>query len=125
MPTSSASSVTHNSPASLFGFDTAKASLGLVGLTLATATAAALSILGSIQLLGANKSAVLEISYPLFVALFPVLLFKGQLPPPVIIGGIFIFYRFGDHRPRQMTGSGRRHCPYEPQHAGGKRKVRP
>ena len=80
-----------NSPASLFGFDTAKASLGLVGLTLATATAAALAILGSIQLLGANKSAVLEISYPLFVALFSVLLFKGQLHPPVILGGIFIF----------------------------------
>lgn len=80
-----------NSPASLFRFDTARASLGLVGLTLATATAAALAILGSIQILGANKSAVLEISYPLFVALFSVLLFKGQLHPPVIIGGIFIF----------------------------------
>jgi hypothetical protein len=51
----------------------------LVGLTLATATAAALSILGSIQLLGAGKTAVLEISYPLFVALSSVLLFKGQL----------------------------------------------
>lgn len=80
-----------NSPTSLFGFDTAKASLALVGLTLITATAAALSILGSIQLLGANKSAVLEISYPLFVALFSVLLFKGQLELPVIVGGIFIF----------------------------------
>jgi drug/metabolite transporter (DMT)-like permease len=80
-----------NSLASFFSFDTAKASLPLVGLTLATATAAALSILGSIQLLGAGKSAVLEISYPLFVALFSVLLFKGQLEFPVVIGGIFIF----------------------------------
>jgi drug/metabolite transporter (DMT)-like permease len=79
------------SPASLFAIDTAKASLPLVGLTLVTATAAALSILGSIQLLGASKSAVLEISYPLFVALFSVLVFKGQLHPPVVVGGIFIF----------------------------------
>lgn len=79
------------SPAGLFTFDLAKASLPLVGLTLVTATAAALSILGSIQFLGASKSAVLEISYPLFVALFSVLLFKGQLQLPVVIGGIFIF----------------------------------
>jgi drug/metabolite transporter (DMT)-like permease len=79
------------SPASLLTFDTATSSLPLVGLTLITATAAALSILGSIQLLGASKSAVLEISYPLFVALFSVLLFKGQLQLPVVVGGVFIF----------------------------------
>ena len=79
------------SPAGLFAIDTTKSSLPLVGLTLITATAAALSILGSIQLLGANKSAVLEISYPLFVALFSVLLFKGQLQLPVVVGGVFIF----------------------------------
>lgn len=78
-------------PAALFTIDTAKSSLLLVGLTLITATAAALSILGSIQLLGATKSAVLEISYPLFVALFSVLLFKGQLQLPVVCGGVFIF----------------------------------
>jgi drug/metabolite transporter (DMT)-like permease len=80
-----------SSPADLVSIDTAKASLPLVGLTLITATAAALSILGSIQLLGADKSAVLEISYPLFVALFSVLLFQGRLQLPVVIGGIFIF----------------------------------
>lgn len=80
-----------NSVASLFQIGTPTASLPLVGLTLATATAAALSILGSIQLLGANKSAVLEISYPLFVALFSTLLFQGQLQLPVVIGGLFIF----------------------------------
>jgi drug/metabolite transporter (DMT)-like permease len=79
------------SPAGLFAIDTTRSSLPLVGLTLITATAAALSILGSIQLLGANKSAVLEISYPLFVALFSVLLFKGQLQLPVVVGGVFIF----------------------------------
>ena len=80
-----------HSPAALFRIDTATASIPLVGLTLVTATAAALSILGSIQLLGANQSAILEISYPLFVALFSAFLFRGQLQPPVIIGGIFIF----------------------------------
>lgn len=80
-----------SSPAALFSIDTAKSSLPLVGLTLITATAAALSILSSIQLLGAGKSAVLEISYPLFVALFSVLLFNGQLQPQVMLGGVFIF----------------------------------
>ena len=78
-------------PAALFSFDTARVSLPLMALTLATATAAALSILGSIQLLGANTSAVLEISYPLFVALFSVLLFKGHVQLPVVIGGALIF----------------------------------
>lgn len=80
-----------SSPAALLTIDTSKASLPLVGLTLATATAAALAILGSIQLLGASKSAVLEISYPLFVALFSMLFFSGQLQLPVMIGGVFIF----------------------------------
>ena len=79
------------SAASLFKIDTVMTSLPLVALTLVTATAAALSILGSIQLLGAGKSAVLEISYPLFVALFSTLLFRGQLQLPVVIGGVFIF----------------------------------
>jgi len=80
-----------HSPGSLMRFDTSAASLPLVGLTLVTATAAALCILGSIQLLGAGTSAVLEISYPLFVALFSVLLFQGQLHSQVVIGGMFIF----------------------------------
>ena len=80
-----------HSAVSLFRIDTAASSLPLVALTLLTATAAALAILGSIQLLGANKSAVLEISYPLFVALFSTLLFRGQLQLPVVIGGVFIF----------------------------------
>jgi len=75
----------------LLTVDTAKSSLLLVGLTLVTATAAALSILASIQILGASKSAVLEISYPLFVAVFSVLFFGGQLQLPVVLGGIFIF----------------------------------
>ena len=79
------------SPAALFSINTANASLPLVALTLLTATAATLSILGSIQFLGANKSAVLEISYPLFVALFSVMFFKGQLHLPVVFGGVFIF----------------------------------
>ena len=77
--------------AGLFMFDASVTSVPLVGLTLVTATAAALSILASIQLLGANKSAILEIPYPLFVALFSLLLFKGQLQHPVIVGGLFIF----------------------------------
>ncbi len=80
-----------HSPASLFRLDAAQASPKLVGITLVTATAAALAILASIQLLGAAKSSVLEISYPLFVAVFSCLFFGGQLQLPVVIGGGFIF----------------------------------
>jgi drug/metabolite transporter (DMT)-like permease len=76
-------------PEAIFSIGNANVSLPLFGLTLATA--AALAILGSIQLLGANTSAVLEISDPLVVALFSVLFFKGQLQMPVVIGGAFIF----------------------------------
>lgn len=78
-------------PGSLFVVDTAKSSPSVVALTLVTATAAALAILGSIQLLGAGKSAVLEISYPLFVAIFSALFFGGQVQFPVVLGGVFIF----------------------------------
>jgi len=77
-------------PASLVRLDAAGAGRGLVALTLVTATTAALCILGSIQLLGAHRSAVLEISYPLFVALFSMLFFHGRLEPPVLVGGGFI-----------------------------------
>ena len=63
----------------------------LLAATLVTASAAALCILGSIQLLGAGKSAVLEISYPLFVALFSTAFFGGQLSWPVAVGGGFMF----------------------------------
>lgn len=76
---------------SLVSLSAGSASKLLVVLTLITATTATLCILGSIRLLGANTSAVLEISYPLFVALFSTLVFRGQLQPPVILGGIFIF----------------------------------
>lgn len=78
-------------PTGLLTLDPAQASPSLVGVTLVTATAAALSILASIQILGATKSAVLEISYPLFVALFSVMLFKGQVQMSLVVGGMFIF----------------------------------
>jgi len=80
-----------HAPATLFRIDTTKVSLPLFAVTLVTATAAALSILGSIQALGASKSAVLEISYPLFVALFSWGFFGGHLQAPVVIGGACIF----------------------------------
>lgn len=80
-----------DSPASLLRVDHDRVSLPLIVITLATATAAALAILGSIQLLGASKSAVLEISYPLFVALFSFVFFGGNLQTPVLVGGGFIF----------------------------------
>jgi drug/metabolite transporter (DMT)-like permease len=80
-----------HAPATLFRIDTKTIGLPLVAVTLVTATAAALAILASIQALGASKSAVLEISYPLFVALFSWGFFGGHLQPAVVVGGAFIF----------------------------------
>ena len=80
-----------STPLGLVTVDASRSSLPLVGVTLVTATVATLSILGSIQLLGSHQSAVLEISYPLFVALFSVLFFNGRLELPVVVGGAFIF----------------------------------
>jgi len=62
-----------------------------VAATMAVSMVASLAIFGSIQLLGASKAAVLEISYPLFVALFALLLFRQPLETPVLVGGLFIF----------------------------------
>jgi drug/metabolite transporter (DMT)-like permease len=78
-------------PAALFRVDASEVGLPLLAVTLATATAAAFAILGSIQLLGAGKSSVLEISYPLFVAIFSTAFFGGHLQPQVLVGGGFIF----------------------------------
>lgn len=78
-------------PLGLVSIDPTRVSPALVVLTMATATIATLAILGSIQLLGSHQSAVLEISYPLFVALFSVLFFNGRLGLPVVVGGGFIF----------------------------------
>jgi len=82
---------TGHAPASLIRVDPSEAGLPLLGITLVTATAAAFAILSSIQMLGASKSSVLEISYPLFVAIFSTAFFGGHLQPSVILGGAFIF----------------------------------
>ena len=63
----------------------------LIVVTMLVATIAALSILKSIQLLGAQRAAVFEISYPLFVVLFGALLFGQSVSPRVLIGGALIF----------------------------------
>lgn len=63
----------------------------LIVVTMLVATIAALSILKSIQLLGAQRAAVFEISYPLFVVLFGALLFGQAVSPRVLIGGVLIF----------------------------------
>jgi len=63
----------------------------LIVVTMLVATIAGLSILKSIQLLGAPRAAVFEISYPLFVVLFGALLFGQSISPRVLIGGALIF----------------------------------
>ncbi len=79
-----------HTPAALFRLDATATPRGLFLLTLVTATAAAFCILASIKFLGAHRSAVLEISYPVFVAIFSTLFFGGRLEWPVLIGGGFI-----------------------------------
>ena len=63
----------------------------LIIVTMLVATIAAVSILKSIQLLGAQRAAVFEISYPLFVVLFGALLFDQAVSPRVLLGGLLIF----------------------------------
>jgi len=55
-------------------------------------TAGNLFILGSIQAKSATLAGMVEISYPLFIALFSYLLFKeNQLNAATIFGGVLIF----------------------------------
>lgn len=79
-----------HSVADILRLDAPGVSRGLLLVTAITGAIAALAILGSIQALGATRAAVLEISYPLFVALFSVFLFRERLDPAVLLGGGFI-----------------------------------
>ncbi|MFM7208159.1 MAG: EamA family transporter [Planctomycetaceae bacterium] len=78
-------------PASLLRLSFPGVSPLLVLATMAVVVLACLAIFSSIQALGASRAAVLEISYPLFVAIFAWLLARQPIHWPVIVGGIFIF----------------------------------
>jgi len=75
----------------LFAIDTTQLHPKFLILTLFIATAAGLSIFGSIRLLGASRASLLEISYPFFVSVFTYLLFKEALTIQIAIGGLLIF----------------------------------
>jgi drug/metabolite transporter (DMT)-like permease len=79
------------SPASLLRLSWPGVGLPLVLATMVVVVLACLAIFSSIQALGASRAAVLEISYPLFVAVFAWVLYRQPIPWPVVIGGIFIF----------------------------------
>jgi drug/metabolite transporter (DMT)-like permease len=79
------------SPASLLRMSFPGIGPPLVLATMAVVALACLAIFASIQALGASRAAVLEISYPLFVAIFAWLLSRQPVQWPVILGGIFIF----------------------------------
>jgi drug/metabolite transporter (DMT)-like permease len=79
------------SPTSFFRLSWPGVAPRLVLTTMAVVALACLAIFASIQSLGAARAAVLEISYPLFVAAFAWLLYRHPVQWPVIIGGIFIF----------------------------------
>ena len=79
------------SPASLLRLSWPGVGYPLVLSTMAVVVLACLAIFSSIQVLGASRAAVLEISYPLFVAAFAWLLYRQPVQWPVIVGGIFIF----------------------------------
>ena len=50
-----------------------------------------MAIVSSIAMLGASKSSILEISYPLFVLVFSYVLFDKGVSLHVIAGGLLIF----------------------------------
>lgn len=79
------------SPASLLRFTWPGVGLPLVLTTMAVVVLACLAIFASIQALGASRAAVLEISYPLFVAGFAWLLYREPVSWPVVVGGVLIF----------------------------------
>jgi drug/metabolite transporter (DMT)-like permease len=79
------------SPASFLRVSWPGAPPALVLTTMAVVALACLAIFASIQALGASRAAVLEISYPLFVAGFAWLLYRQPVQWPVIVGGAFIF----------------------------------
>jgi drug/metabolite transporter (DMT)-like permease len=79
-----------HSVADILRLDAAGVSRGLLLVTVVTGAVAALAILASIQSLGATRAAVLEISYPLFVALFSAVLFRERIDAAVLAGGGFI-----------------------------------
>jgi len=78
-------------PGSLLRLSWPGVGTGLVLATMAVVVLACLSIFSSIQALGASRAAVLEISYPLFVAVFGWLLYRQPIQWPVVVGGAFIF----------------------------------
>jgi len=80
-----------NSVGDLITLEAEKISWKLLLLTLVVGSLAALAIFGSIQALGASKASILEISYPLFVAIFAFLLWGQVITLPVLLGGILIF----------------------------------
>ncbi len=79
------------SPTSLLRISFPGVGPGLVLATMAVVVLACLAIFSSIQALGASRAAVLEISYPLFVAIFAWLFHRHPVPWPVLLGGAFIF----------------------------------
>lgn len=75
----------------LFVIDSNQLSPKVLLLTLLVGASAGLAIFGSIQILGASRASILEISYPLFVVLFSFFLFKEVITMPILIGGLLIF----------------------------------
>jgi drug/metabolite transporter (DMT)-like permease len=75
----------------LFAVDPAQLDPKVLVIALLVGAAAGLAIFGSVQILGASKASILEISYPVFVALFSILFFGEVLTTPVILGGLLIF----------------------------------
>jgi len=78
-------------PSSLLRISWPGAGPAWVLTTMAVVALACLAIFASIQSLGAARAAVLEISYPLFVAAFAWLLFRQPVEWPVLVGGLFVF----------------------------------
>lgn len=65
--------------------------LALIVLTIVLVTLSNFLIYSSIQKIGAVSASMIEIAYPLFVAVFGLLLFARSINLPVMIGGLLVF----------------------------------
>lgn len=83
--------VTGGKLSSLFAFPAMRSGGMIFMCALVIGSFAGMAILSSIASLGASRSAVLEISYPLFVVIFSYLLFAQGVSGMVLIGGGCIF----------------------------------
>jgi len=84
--------VAMSSPEGVRGILTAgKGQWVLVMLSVVLSIGASWLIFTSIQMLGAPTASIFEISYPFFVVVFSLILFRTPVTIPLLVGGVLVF----------------------------------